>query len=121
MGYQQSLEWSEKVSTCRWGQPTGYVSWHDVTAYAKWSGKRLPIGKEWEFAARGRLKNEEYSWGEDEFLVRDDANYDGTGGKNKWKSTVFDCCRPALIASEPHKVHPCYGSAILTVAATIAP
>ena len=43
----------------------------------------MPIGKEWEFAARGGLKNEEYSWGEDEFLVRDDANYDGIGGKNK--------------------------------------
>ena len=60
-----------------------WVSWLDAIAYAKWSGKRLPTEKEWEWAARGGLKNKEYPWGDDESLARDFANYAGTGGKDK--------------------------------------
>ena len=64
--------------------PMSHVTWHDATAYAKWAGKRLPTEKEWEFSARGGLIDKEYSWGDDVSLARDYANYDGTGGKDKW-------------------------------------
>ena len=60
------------------------VSWHDATAYTKWAEKRLPTEKEWEFATRGGLADKKYSWGDNERLARDYANYLGTGGKDKW-------------------------------------
>ena len=68
--------------------PMIYVDWHDATAYAKWVGKRLTTEEEWDWAARGGLVNKKYSWGNDESLARDYANYFGTGGKDKWYYTT---------------------------------
>ncbi len=80
--------WIEKVESI-YSPASGYedhpvvgVTWYGAAAYAQFYGKRLPTEAEWEEAARGGLAGKRYPLGDE--ITHNDANYDGTGGKDVW-------------------------------------
>jgi formylglycine-generating enzyme len=71
--------WWHFVSGADWRHPLGpdstiegkgnhpvvQISHADALAYARWAGGRLPTESQWEYAARGGLEQEDFTWGKE--------------------------------------------------------
>lgn len=69
--------------------PVVHVAYEDAEAYAAWSGKSLPSEAEWEFAARGGLKNAAFVWG-DEFMPGGKIMANTWQGEFPWQNLKSD-------------------------------
>jgi formylglycine-generating enzyme len=58
--------------------PVVHVAFSDALAYCRWAGVRLPTEAEWEYAARGGLKQARFPWG-------DELTPDGQHRCNVWQ------------------------------------
>jgi formylglycine-generating enzyme required for sulfatase activity len=66
--WQPGADWQhpEGLSSTIQGKenhPVVHVAFEDAQAYANWAGKALPTEAQWEFAARGGLKDQIFAWG----------------------------------------------------------
>lgn len=62
--------------------PVVEVSWNGANAFCIYYGYSLPTEAQWEYAARGGFSGRRFSWGDDDEINHDDANYKAHGGFN---------------------------------------
>ena len=120
--------WWKMVASANWKHPSGLnsdiigkdnypvvqVSWYDAQAYCNWAKKRLPTEAEWEFAARGNLKNKIYSWGNESVNI-------GKPKANSWQGNFpeTNLLTDEFFKSSPVKSFPANGYGLYDMAGNI--
>lgn len=120
--------WWRMEKNVNWRHPTGsnsdiigkenfpvvHISWYDAQAYCQWAKKRLPTEAEWEFAARGGLKNKVYSWGNEKVNS-------GKSKCNSWQGEFprINLLRDNFFKAAPVKSFPANGYGLFDMAGNV--
>ena len=123
-----ALAWWRYVPKASWAHPEGpasnliglddhpavHIAFPDAEAYCRWVGSRLPTEAEFEFAARGGLKDKKYAWG-DELRPR------GKWAANIWqgKFPLHNTAADGYIGTSPVKAFPPNGYGLYDVAGNV--